>query len=136
MDLLSYSAVELAAAIKEGKATAVQAMEAVLARIGETEGTINAYVTIDKEAALAATDALSGKGACGGTTDAGKDCIGCVCRTACGCSGGSEGQPVYEGDTDDLCVKDAWKLCSDFFGGGGYKIGTCRCGGNRKDEHG
>ena len=87
MDLLSYSAVELAAAIKEGKATAVQAMEAVLARIGDTEG-----------------------------TDAGKDCIGCVCRTACGCSGGSEGQPVYEGDTDDLCVKDAWKLCSDFFG--------------------
>ena len=65
MDLLSYSAVELAAAIKEGKATAVQAMEAVLARIGETEGTINAYVTIDKEAALAAAQRTQEKIASG-----------------------------------------------------------------------
>ena len=65
MDLLLYSAVELAAAIKEGKATAVQAMEAVLARIGETEGTINAYVTIDKEAALAAAQRTQEKIASG-----------------------------------------------------------------------
>ena len=53
MELLKYSAVELAAAIKEGKATAIEAMEAVLSKIEETESKINAYVTIDKETALA-----------------------------------------------------------------------------------
>lgn len=52
MDILSYTAVELAAAIREGKTTAVEAMQAVLQKIEETEKTINAYVTIDKEAAL------------------------------------------------------------------------------------
>jgi len=52
MDLLSYSAVELSTAIKEGKTTAVEAMEAVLARIDEKEKDIHAYVTIDREAAL------------------------------------------------------------------------------------
>lgn len=54
MDILSYSAVELATAIKEGKVTAVEAMEAVLARIDAKETDINAYVTIDKDAALKA----------------------------------------------------------------------------------
>lgn len=52
MDLLAYSAVELSAAIKEGKTTAVEAMEAVLAKIDEKESGIHAYVTIDREAAL------------------------------------------------------------------------------------
>ena len=33
MDILSYTAVELAAAIKEGKTTAVEAMQAVLQKI-------------------------------------------------------------------------------------------------------
>lgn len=54
MDILSYTAVGLAAAIKEGKVTAVEAMEAVLARIEEVDKDINAYVTIDKEAAVRA----------------------------------------------------------------------------------
>ena len=54
MELLKYSAVELAAAIKEGKTTAIEAMEATLSKIEETESKINAYVTIDKEAALVA----------------------------------------------------------------------------------
>lgn len=54
MDILAYSAVELSTAIKEGKVTAVDAMEAVLARIDEKESTINAYVTIDRERALRA----------------------------------------------------------------------------------
>ncbi len=52
MDILSYTAVELAAAIKAGKTTATEAMQAVLDKIEESEKTINAYVTIDKEAAL------------------------------------------------------------------------------------
>lgn len=52
MELLSYGAVELATAIKKGKATAVEAMEAVLSRIDAMEEKINAYVTIDRDAAL------------------------------------------------------------------------------------
>lgn len=52
MSILNMTAVELSAAIKEGKVTAVQAMEAVLARIDACEDTIHSYVTIDKEAAL------------------------------------------------------------------------------------
>lgn len=54
MDILSYSAVGLSAAIKEGKVTATEAMEAVLARIDEREREINAYVTVDREQALRA----------------------------------------------------------------------------------
>ncbi|MBO5144949.1 MAG: Asp-tRNA(Asn)/Glu-tRNA(Gln) amidotransferase subunit GatA [Lachnospiraceae bacterium] len=61
MDILSYSAVELAAAIKEGKVTATEAMEAVLARIDEKEKDINAYVTIDREAVLKAAKAAQEK---------------------------------------------------------------------------
>ena len=52
MDILSLTAVELAAAIKAGEVSAVDAMKAVLDRIDQTEKEINAYVTIDKEAAL------------------------------------------------------------------------------------
>ncbi len=52
MDILSYTAVELAKAIKEGKTTAVEAMQAVLKCIDEKEPTINAYVTVNREAAL------------------------------------------------------------------------------------
>lgn len=51
-DILSLSAVELAAAIREGKTTAVEAMQAVLSQIDKKEKEIHAYVTIDKEAAL------------------------------------------------------------------------------------
>ena len=53
MDLLNLTAHELSAAIKSGETTAYEAMEAVLARIDSTESDINAYVTVDKEAALA-----------------------------------------------------------------------------------
>ena len=49
MDILAYSAVELSTAIKQGKVTAVEAMEAVLSRIDERERDINAYVTMDRE---------------------------------------------------------------------------------------
>lgn len=52
MDILSLTAVGLAAAIKAGEVSAVDAMKAVLDRIDQTEKEINAYVTIDKEAAL------------------------------------------------------------------------------------
>ncbi len=52
MGLLDMTAVELAKAIKEGKTTAVEAMEAVIEQIEHTESEYNCYVTFDKEAAL------------------------------------------------------------------------------------
>lgn len=61
MDILAYSAVELSAAIKQGKVTAVEAMEAVLSRIDERESDINAYVTIDRKQALKAAAAVQEK---------------------------------------------------------------------------
>jgi aspartyl-tRNA(Asn)/glutamyl-tRNA(Gln) amidotransferase subunit A len=60
-NILSYTAVELSTAIKSGKTTAVEAMEAVLAKIDETEKDINAYVTIDKEKAIEAARAVQAK---------------------------------------------------------------------------
>ena len=58
MDILAYSAVELARAIKAGETTAVEAMQAVLDRISDMDETIHAYVTVDKEAALAKAAAI------------------------------------------------------------------------------
>ena len=53
MDLLNLTAVELGKEIKAGNATAVEAMEAVIAQIEKTEDNLNCYVTFDKETALA-----------------------------------------------------------------------------------
>lgn len=61
MDILEYSAVELSAAIREGKVTATDAMEAVLARIEAREKDINAYVTVDREQALRAAASVQEK---------------------------------------------------------------------------
>lgn len=58
MDILAYSAVELVQAIKAGETTAVEAMKAVLDRIDASEESIHAYVTIDREAALAKAEAV------------------------------------------------------------------------------
>ena len=49
---------ELAQAIKAGETTAVEAMKAVLDRIDASEESIHAYVTIDREAALAKAEAV------------------------------------------------------------------------------
>ena len=60
-EILSLTAVQLADAIKAGKYTAVDAMKAVLEQIESKEETIHAYVTIDKEAALAKAEAVQKK---------------------------------------------------------------------------
>jgi len=52
MELLSLSAVELGRAIKEGRTTAVEAMETVLSKIEETERYLNCYITVDGASAL------------------------------------------------------------------------------------
>ena len=53
MKLLSLSAVELGRAIRTGRTTAVDAMQAVLDRVEETEEHYHCYITLDKEKALA-----------------------------------------------------------------------------------
>lgn len=52
MDILSMTAVELGKAIREGKVTAVEATEAVLAQIEAMEPAYHCYVTVTREEAL------------------------------------------------------------------------------------
>lgn len=59
--ILDMTAVELAAAIKAGKTTAVEAAEAVLACIEEKDKELNCYVTVSKEKALAQARAVQAK---------------------------------------------------------------------------
>ena len=61
MELLSLSAVELGTAIKEGRTTAVDAMQAVLDKIDQTEEQYNCYVTVDREGALRRAEAVQKK---------------------------------------------------------------------------
>ena len=61
MELLSLSAVELGAAIKKGKTTAVEAMQAVMDRIEQKEELYHCYVTVDKAAALKRAAAVQEK---------------------------------------------------------------------------
>ena len=52
MELLSLSAVELGRRIREGRTTAVEAMQAVLNQIDREEQSYNCYITVDRERAL------------------------------------------------------------------------------------
>ena len=61
MQLSDMTAVELAAAIKDGKTTAMEAVKETLACIEEKEETIHCYVTVDKENALAQAEAVQRK---------------------------------------------------------------------------
>lgn len=61
MNLLDMTAVELAAAIQEGKTTAVEAARASLERIEEKEELYHCYVTIDKADALAQAEAVQNR---------------------------------------------------------------------------
>lgn len=53
MNITDMTATELAAAIKTGETSAVEATEAMLARIEERDALYNCYVTVDREGALA-----------------------------------------------------------------------------------
>lgn len=61
MNIVDMTAVQLSAAIKEGKTTAVEAAEAVLARIEKEEKNYNCYVTVDRDGALAQAKAVQAK---------------------------------------------------------------------------
>ncbi len=52
MDVLNLTALELAEAIKKGEITSKAATESYLKKIAETDGDINAYITVDGENAL------------------------------------------------------------------------------------
>ena len=53
MNILDYTAVELSDRIKKGEIKVAEAVEAVFARIEEKEETLNCYITLEKEKALA-----------------------------------------------------------------------------------
>ena len=53
-DLTAVSASDLIALYRAGKASPVEATQAVLARIAATRETLNPFVLVDEEAALAA----------------------------------------------------------------------------------
>ena len=60
-DILDMTAVELAAAIKAGKTTALEATEAVLSLMEERDEQLNCYVTVDKDKTLAQARAVQQK---------------------------------------------------------------------------
>ncbi|MCM1425799.1 MAG: Asp-tRNA(Asn)/Glu-tRNA(Gln) amidotransferase subunit GatA [Eubacterium sp.] len=66
MRLSDMTAVELAAAIKSGKTTAVEAVKEVIASMEEKEETYHCYVTMDKDGALAQAQAVQKKIEAGG----------------------------------------------------------------------
>ncbi len=61
MSILKMTAVELAEAIKDKKVTVLEATQAVLEQIEETENIYNCYVTVDKEGALAQAKEVQAK---------------------------------------------------------------------------
>ncbi|MCM1038648.1 MAG: Asp-tRNA(Asn)/Glu-tRNA(Gln) amidotransferase subunit GatA [Ruminococcus sp.] len=61
MSLLTMTAVELAAAIKEGRTTAVEAAKEALAQIEAKDGLYHAYITVEKDKALAQAASVQAK---------------------------------------------------------------------------
>ena len=61
MDITEMTATELSAAIRAGKTTAVEAAEAMLARIEKQDRIYNCYVTVDREGALKQAEAVQAK---------------------------------------------------------------------------
>ena len=61
MDILNMTALELGKAIKEKKLTAVEAVEAVIAEIEAKDKDINAYISLNKEQAIARAKEVQAK---------------------------------------------------------------------------
>ena len=68
MDILNMTALEIGSAIKEGKLTSVEATKAVLEAAKSVDKTINAYITICEEEALAKAADMDEKIAAGELT--------------------------------------------------------------------
>lgn len=124
MEIKDMTAVQLSAAIKEGKITVADAVEAFLAAVKASEEAIHAFLLVDEEGARARAAEVQKKIDAGELTGAGR-------RSDCG-----QGQHLYERSCDDVCVKDPAELCSDVRCRGYH---TARRGGSRyhrKDKHG
>ena len=61
MQPLDLSAVELAAAVRDGRLSAVACVEAFLERIATVDGRINAFLIVDREGALRQAAAIDGR---------------------------------------------------------------------------
>lgn len=61
MDILNMTALEIGAAIKEKKITAVDAVKAVLDAISKTDWAVNAYITVNGEEALKKAEEVQAK---------------------------------------------------------------------------
>ena len=61
MQPAELSAVEIVAAIRQGDMTAVQCTEAFLDRMARLDGSINAFLKIDREGALATAAAIDAR---------------------------------------------------------------------------
>lgn len=61
MDVMRMTALELGAEIKKGNISSVDAVKAVVDAAERSEGKINAYITLNKEAALAKAEAVQKK---------------------------------------------------------------------------
>ena len=61
MGLSELTALELGRYIKEGRVTAVEAVQAALERIKALEPSIHAYVTVDEEGALKRASEVQGR---------------------------------------------------------------------------
>lgn len=92
MDLLNLTAVELGKKIQSKETSAVEATSAVLAQIDKLDTTINSYVTVDKEGALARAKSVQEQ------IDAGK------------LSGPLAGVPVAI--KDNMCTEGILTTCS------------------------
>lgn len=125
MEIKDMTAVQLSAAIKEGKITVADAVEASLAAVKASEESIHAFLLVDEEGARARAAEVQKK------IDAGEAHRFAGRRSDCG-----QGQHLYKRSCDDVCVKDPAELCSDVRCRGYH---TARRGGSRyhrKDKHG
>ena len=61
MDILSMTALEIGAAIKKKEISSVDAVSAVLDAIEKTDGSVNAYITVNREEALARASEVQAK---------------------------------------------------------------------------
>ena len=102
MEIKDMTAVQLSAAIKEGKITVSDAVEASLAAVRASEDAIHAFLLVDEEGARARAAEVQKK------IDAGRR------------SDRDQGQHLYEGSCDDVCVKDPAEFRSDVRCGGYY----------------
>ena len=65
LEIEKYTAVQLAAMVSDGSATAREVTESALARIEKYDGQIGAFLRVDREGALAAADGIDRKRAAG-----------------------------------------------------------------------